>query len=86
MQDLTEESNLLRPTFATSMQSFEVADAYDEICNWRRNIFPFPKGAACKKFVKEMKHLIIAWNTKSGIQNTTFIKSLMTLSSLLTSS
>ena len=33
MQDLTEETNVLRTMFTTSMQSFEVAEAYDEICN-----------------------------------------------------
>ena len=56
---------------------------YDEIVNWRKNIFVLPSGHCGKMFISEMTRLINAWNNNSTNLKSISLKALMIMPALL---
>ena len=66
---------IIEPEHATP-----IAEAYEEVMLWRRNIFDLPKGGIGKEYVEEMTRLINRWSSTNEEES---LKMLMSMPNLL---
>ena len=94
----TSQSTFILPTFTKSQQaeaevtwgilsgrqqiSNIISKAYNQIVQWKPNVFMIPSGSQGKLFVKELTRLFNAFNTESALESVA-IKAAMIMPALL---